>query len=501
MKRTFKLGLTAAAVIGLASAGIGVAAATSSQPTADPNASCATPASPIYQVTSPSNQASLVTQWRAEADAGKAYGFTVDNGVVFYAPTRAAAGLTAVVRLYHPGSGDFLWTAAGTEARNAVDRYGYQLQQTDFYASAAQLSCTTAVTRMVKGPMHRLVVGSAVITLTGQGWTNEGIKFYAFRNSGSETQAPTPSPSMTASAPPSTTLPLSSVLPSGVLGNATYTFNDFSVIKDGRTVGAVAPTSGLTGRGAVSSVVQMNPNTSTKASLVPSNNAAYTNPMDLLLVTGTASSMIAPTLSGFTLRGTPQGHIFNGLRMSYTRGAHITGVKVVAVPGNYHINPGETFGINDWQGHGNTYTDVEVDGAGVGASALGVNSSDNVTVNRANLHDNPYSAGIAAWQTTNVTLVDVRSVKNRTGLNFERVQGAVVVTRPTLLDNAEQDLFIGSDYGSAKYTITDPVLASGAKLRIRLAKTEMGAPNLQSRNDIKVIVGGVDVTASIVQWL
>jgi hypothetical protein len=498
MKRTYKIGLAAAATIGVTAAGIGVAAATSS-PTTAPTASCAVPTSPVYQVANPSSQASLVTRSRAEADGAAAHGFTVDGGVVFHAATAGAAGLAAVVRLYHPGNRDFLWTTDSAEAEKAVTRYGYQRQQTDFYASTSALSCTTAVTRMVKGSMHRLAVGSAVTALTGQGWTSEGVRFHAFRTPGSTTQQPTqPTRQPTPSA---NVRPLGSVLSGGVLGDATYTVDNFGVAKDGRTVGAVLPASGLRGGGVAASVVQMTPGTSTKAALVPPDDPANTNPMDLLMVTGTAGSMAAPTLSGFTLRGTSQGHIYNGLRMSYTRGARVTDVRVVAVPGNYHINPGETFGINDWQGHGNTYTGVEVDGAGVGASGLGVNSSDNVTVNGAHLHDNPYSAGLAAWQTTGVTLVDVRSVNNRTGLNFERVGGTVVITRPTLVGNREQDLFIGSDHGSAVYTITDPVLAPGAKVRIRLPKMEMGKPNLQSRNDIRVIVGGVDVTAGIVQWL
>jgi hypothetical protein len=218
-------------------------------------------------------------------------------------------------------------------------------------------------------------------------------------------------------------------------------------------------------------------------------------------VGGTSSAMAAPILRNFTLQGTEQGHLYNGLRLSYTRRAEVSNVRVVAVPGNYHINPGETFGINDWQGHDNVYTDVEVDGAGVGATAFGINSSTNVTVNGAYLHDNPFSAGVAAWKTTDVTLNDVRTIDNRTGLNFERVSGTVTINRPTITGNTEQDLFIGSDYGSARYVITDPTLAPGARLRIRLPAREMGSPNLQLRSDITVIVDGVDVSASIIQWL
>jgi len=468
-------GLTAAVVIGLLGSGAGVASAA--------EAGCALPVAPVYQVVNPTSQASLVTASKSEADNARAnYGFTVDNGVILHAPAAAATGLNPVVRLYHPTSGDFLWTADAAEAVKAVTTYGYQRQKTDFYASPAQLSCTIPVTRLVKGSLHRLAVGSTVATLTAAGWNNEGVKFHAFPA-------------------PQATLPLSSVPAGGVLGDAIYTFSDFSISKDGRQVGAVLPAAGLSGQGATRSIVRMDAGSSTKASTVPADDPANVNPLDLLLVTGTAGTQVSPTLSGFTLQGTAQGHLYNGLRLSYTRGATISGVKVAAVPGNYHINPGETFGINDWQGHGNTYTDVEVDGAGVGASALGFNSSENVTVTRADLHDNPYSAGVAAWKTRNVTLTDVRTTGNRTGLNFERVTGTVVVTRPTIQGNTEQDLYIGTDGDSATYTITDPVLTAGAKLRIRLPANEMGSPNQQKKSDIKVLVNGTDVTASLVQWL
>ena len=285
-------------------------------------------------------------------------------------------------------------------------------------------------------------------------------------------------------------------LAAGVLGAATYTFTDFGVAVDGRRAGVLLPPGGLTGQGTTATVLRMADRSSTGARLVPPDDPANTNPLDLVLVTGGA-----PTLSGFTVQGSPQGHLYNGLRLAGTRGARITGVKVAAVPGDFSAAPGETFGISDSRGHGNTYTDIEVDGAGVGASGLGISDSAAVTVQRAVLHDNPFSAGIAVWQTTGVTLTDVRTAHNRTGITLERVGGAVLITRPTFLGNAEQDLYIGSDLGSARITIADPVLAAGAPLRVRLPITEMGRPNRQLRSDIRVIRNGADVTAQVVQWL
>ena len=301
-----------------------------------------------------------------------------------------------------------------------------------------------------------------------------------------------------AAAPPAVTAaPVVSVFAAAAsLGAATYTFADFGIAKDGRQAGALLAATGLTGRGSAVTVLRMTDRSSTRARMVPPDDPANTNPLDLLLVTGGA-----PALTGFTLQGSPQGHLYNGLRLAHTRGARVTDVKVAAIPGDFSVNPGETFGISDVRGHGTAYTDIEVDGAGVGASGLGIDSSDGVTVTRAHLHDHPFSAGVTVWQATGVTLTDVRTMRNRTGVNLERVAGTVLITRPTFLGNAEQDLYIGSDLGSARITIADPVLAEGAPLRVRLPITEMGKPNRQLRSDLTVTRNGADVTERVVQWL
>jgi hypothetical protein len=301
-----------------------------------------------------------------------------------------------------------------------------------------------------------------------------------------------------ASAPPVTAGQVVDALaPAASLGAATYVFADFGVAAEGRQVGAVLPATGLTGRGVTASVLRMTDRSSTMAGRVPSDDTDEANPLDLVLVAGAA-----PTLRGFTLQGSPQGHLYNGVRISRTRGARITEVRVAAIPGDYHISPGQTFGISDWQGDGNVYTDVEVDGAGVGASGIGITDSADVTVRRAQVHDNPFGAGIAVRQTTGVTLIDVRTARNRTGLSLERVGGDVVITRPVFHDIAAHDLFVSSDLAAtARITIADPVLAIGARLRVKLPAKQLGTPNTQRRGDLTVTRNGVDVTGSVVQWV
>jgi hypothetical protein len=182
-----------------------------------------------------------------------------------------------------------------------------------------------------------------------------------------------------------------------------------------------------------------------------------------------------------------------------TTNARIENVRVRSIPGNSRVNPGETFGIADFRSVGSVYRGVEVDGAGVGASALGLNNSSSTTISDSYFHNNPYSAGIAAWQSNNLTITDVITRNNRTGLNFERTSGTVKIVRPTIENNSAQDLYIGSDQGSAKITIIDPKFSG--KLRIRIPTDYWAGTNRQKKSDIRVIINGVDRTSSVVQWL
>lgn len=279
-------------------------------------------------------------------------------------------------------------------------------------------------------------------------------------------------------------------LPGGqtTLSAGTYTFGDFAV----NEAGAVLP-GGLTGAGESRTVVTMNPGSSTKAGAVPTASGT-TNPFYLLKAGGGS-----PVFRDFTLQGTNQGHPYNGLNIARTTNAQITDVRVNGVPGTDRVNPGETFGINDYRTVGSVYRGVEVDGQGVGASALAFNSSTDPTVQDSYFHGNPFSAGLALWQTHDATLTDVVSTHNRTGINLERTSGTINVIRPTLSGNTAQDFYIGSDQSSVRVNIIDPKITG--KIRIRIPYPYWAGAEQQQRSDIHVIVNGVDRTSEMVQWL
>ncbi len=241
----------------------------------------------------------------------------------------------------------------------------------------------------------------------------------------------------------------------------------------------------------------MNPHSSSKGSQVPTADWT-TNQLYLMSVTGAS-----PALSGFTLQGTDQGHLYNGLRVGQATNARIHDVTVAAIPGNNDIPPGETFGINDWRSSGSVYTNVEVDGSGrLGGSGFATNSSSNVTVQHGYFHD-MRANGTAFWQTNGVTLDDVTVQNNVTGLNFERTTGSITVNRPTFSGN-NQDVYLASDQGSGDLVITDPTFGntySGHKINIQVPKTYRGVANHFNRSSVRVIIGGVDRTADVVHWV
>lgn len=310
----------------------------------------------------------------------------------------------------------------------------------------------------------------------------------------------TPAPAPT-SAPPSTpptapagmSAPLASKLHTGAveLGSGMYTFNDFNQM--GSTAGYEIPAtvSSISGSGSGSTVLQMTPHSSTRAGAVPT--ASYTtNQLSLLVSHGTA-------LSNLTLQGTEQGHLYNGLRVHRANHTHVTNVKVAAMPGNKNYPPGETFGINDYRTVGSVYQNLEIDGAGVGAAGFGGNNSQDISITDAYFHNNPYSAGITFWQSSNITLTNVRSFNNHGGFNFERDSGTIRIVKPAWGSLGNRHSFsFNSDQASANVSIIDPVLPAGeTKVKILVAPSYLGVPNKQQESDIHIYQNGKDVTATL----
>ncbi len=278
-------------------------------------------------------------------------------------------------------------------------------------------------------------------------------------------------------------------------GPGTFTFHDFTGSSSAKNGAAIDPAiHGLQGSGVSATTFQMAPHSSTRAASVPTTYPA-TNQLSLLKVTAAHAR-----LSGFTLRGSDQGHLYNGLRLDRAVSPCVSDVRVQAIPGHNSRPPGETFGINDYRSTHATYARVEVDGAGIGSVGLGANGSSDITVEDSYFHDNTGSMGASFWTVHNATVTDVIATDNRrAGLNFERVSGTVVITRPVLLGNKEADMRIDSDQGTATYTIVDPVY-SGPYFTVEYPKSYYGHANTQSKATVHLIVHGKDRTKDLLRF-
>ena len=271
------------------------------------------------------------------------------------------------------------------------------------------------------------------------------------------------------------------------LGPGTLAFHDFTPADgtiDGGVLGAAA---GLLGAGPDRTVLQVQPRTSTHAADIPTT-FPDTNQLSVLRV-GTTASRSGVVLRGFTVRGTEQGHLYNGLRVERVRNLRASDLRVVGIPGGAAAPPGETFGINDFRTTGSQWSRVVVDGAGVGASGFGVNDATGIRICDTVSKNNPHGMGFAFWQSSGIRCVDCTAKDNgRAGFNFERVTGNTELIRPVAVGNAF-GIRISNDLGTGRFRIVDPLLIDG-HLVVWLPYRYNGARNLQKASGITLVVHG-----------
>lgn len=280
------------------------------------------------------------------------------------------------------------------------------------------------------------------------------------------------------------------------LAAARYTLQDFLDAGDSTYNGLNLPETarGLVGAGEARTVIDMAARSSTRASTIPTSFPG-TNQLSLLRIMR-GSRIVA----GFTLRGTDQGHLYNGLRISQTTDVDVRDVDVIGIPGSDSSPPGETFGINDYRTSGSRYIRVHVDGRRLGAAGFGANGSSRIEVVDSVFENNRYSHGATFYQVHGIEIAGTTVRRNGgVGLNFERVSGTVRISGSAFTDDRSGDIRIASDRGTARYVISDPA-TGGRALHVVLPRTYAGAPNLQRRGDIRVLIDGVDRTADLVRF-
>lgn len=163
---------------------------------ADTPAGCTVLDDPIHERVKTTTKQTLLTQWGGEAAGAMAhYGFDESWGVPFQASVRDDDGLVEVVRLWHPGTGDFVWIQAGNEVEVAIAKFGYIRSGSPFYASAGGGEGCVEVHRLRNRTMHAFAAGDAErARLEEEGWTYEKVAFHAAPGEDFVADGPAPKP-------------------------------------------------------------------------------------------------------------------------------------------------------------------------------------------------------------------------------------------------------------------------------------------------------------------
>lgn len=198
---------------------------------------------------------------------------------------------------------------------------------------------------------------------------------------------------------------------------------------------------GLVGSGR-GTVFKMVANSSTKRSAVPSQSQGGTNPTTLMRIANVAN----PVLMNFSVIGTPQGHYYNGLKITGCSNALVDGLYLRgASPGNTISPPGETMGLSFSKVTGGTLRNTEIDGrdtAGtrVTSTCLAGLNSTNLVYENVYVH-HTYAGSVSYYESVNVSTTGLRLEYCGTGtgprsgstLNHENVSGRIRHTRPTII--------------------------------------------------------------------
>lgn len=275
-------------------------------------------------------------------------------------------------------------------------------------------------------------------------------------------------------------------------------FKDFAV----QSCGIYSPTKGLVGEGVAATTYRMKPMTSTKtAPTTPwSTNQNY-----LMHFGGLSASAIAAGIevAGFTLQGTDQGHLYGGIRVGYSTGAKVHDLLITAIPGSSYSPPGETFSLSGWHANGWRVTNVKIDGrdaAGkpIAASLFATNSQDDVVFENIVGNYTNVAIGLTLWDSSNVTVRGADLRFNRCAVNCEQAHpGLMQFIDCDMRGQTEPNnphMTVSGNKGSTKYVVTDPVVDKWP-LRVGVRPTYDGVPSTQAVSDVRLIVGGKDVTS------
>lgn len=262
----------------------------------------------------------------------------------------------------------------------------------------------------------------------------------------------------------------------------------------------------LTGDGVDRTTLRMKPRSSTKTA--PTTG---TNQLHLIRAGGGLNQSVTLAggdVGGFTLEGTDQGHLYNGLMVPWSTGVRVHDLHIKGIPGNSSAPPGETFSLNLWHANESRVERVKVDaknaaGQSVGASLIGLNDCYGSTLTDVEATGTTTGFGIAIWQCSDVKIRGGNFRNNRRAINTENMRGGTFEYDRCDMSGQTAGgphIVFATAIASSKLIVRDPILAPG-EWPLRIGVPTLGSnydagrgPHVQRVEDVKVFIGGVDVT-------
>lgn len=247
---------------------------------------------------------------------------------------------------------------------------------------------------------------------------------------------------------------------------------------------------------------------STVKPYVPLRGYGLTNNFSYMGVFNTIPNLL---LQHFSLIGTNQDHLYNGLRIEKATGTSVVHhLYLEGFAGDQAAPPGETFGINIYKGGGIYLHHLEVNGirsrqggtTSICSSPLGFNSHDgtNAKVEDCYFHD-CYIGMPTTWDDTSamgITWRRNRSHRCKTGFNHERVKKSTHESDDIIKGANPHHYTFMNDLFDGLLVIREPTWdhnTSGGKLVIQMGPRSAapGFPDLQVTPAV-VTRNGVDIT-------
>lgn len=163
---------SAVALALIAAGGVGAVPASAA------TASCSAFVAKIYDQVNPSTQVQSLTARGDQAVTANATGYTTVRPVTMTAAVGSGSQLAGVRRLYKASTKDYFYANTATEIAR-VKKSGYVDQGVVFYAATKAAGCLQRVYSFVRSSKHRYVTTAAERTqLKRDGWSEEKNTFY-----------------------------------------------------------------------------------------------------------------------------------------------------------------------------------------------------------------------------------------------------------------------------------------------------------------------------------